>query len=201
MYKVFIQDRPIFFITEGEISNYDGILIPQVLGEKHNAYIRNLVQELPQEISIYILCSDPEAAISTFFEGFELIEAAGGIVRRKNKYLFIKRFGKWDLPKGKMDEGETPEITAQREIEEECGIAGPELKDLLLITYHTYAYQGRPTLKKTYWYAMTYDGPKDVKPQEEEGITKVSWKSKDKIGKVLDNTYGNITDVLNAYFG
>lgn len=200
MYKVFIQDRPIFFITEDEISNNTGIFVPQSLAEKHNAYLQNLVQETPQDLSIFILCTDPDSALSLFFEGFDRVEAAGGIVKRKDKYLFIKRFGMWDLPKGKMDPGETPEITAKREIEEECGIQNPEVKELILITYHTYLYKGIPTIKKTYWYELTYDGPKEVKPQEEEGITKVSWKGKDKLEKVLQQTYGSIQDVLSAYF-
>ena len=33
-------------------------------------------------------------------------------------------------------------------------------------------------------------------PQIEEGITKVSWVSKDKISEKLKNSHGNISDVL-----
>jgi len=37
--------------------------------------------------------------------------------------LFIYRFNKWDLPKGKLDNGESVSECAIREVEEECGIA------------------------------------------------------------------------------
>lgn len=201
MYKVFIQDKPLFFIQTDEFSNYHGIFIPESLGETHRAHFLKMISELPEGISAYVLCKDPEAAIDTFFDDHDLVEAAGGIVKRKHKYLFIKRNGLWDLPKGKMDDGETPEMCASREIEEECGIKRPVVKALITITYHTYSYHGIPTLKKTYWYELSYNGLKDVKPQLEEGITKVSWKKREKLNKVLENTYNSIRDVASIYFG
>lgn len=200
MYKVFIQDKPIFFIQNNDFSHYNGIFIPENLGKNHHAYFADLAKNLPEGLSVYVLCEDPARTVETFFSDHVLEEAAGGIVKRKNKYLFIKRNGLWDLPKGKMDEGETPEITARREIEEECGIVAPVVKDLILITYHTFSFRGRPTLKKTYWYELTYDGPKEVSPQLEEGITKVSWKKSDKLDKALANTYNSIRDVVHTYF-
>lgn len=200
MYKVFIQDRPIFFISAEEISNFKGIFIPESLGETHGQYFIDLVPQLPEDISIYVTCQSPETAIDLFFENYDMVEAAGGIVKRKEKYLFIKRNGIWDLPKGKMDDEETPELTARREIQEECGIRKPVVNDLILITYHTYSYHGTPTIKKTYWFEMSYNGTKEVKPQLEEGITKVSWKSKEKAEKIMEKTYASIKDVLNAYF-
>ena len=200
MYKVFIQDKPIFFISEDEITNNDGIFIRSSLALEHRDYVLRKVAKLPAGMSVYIVADDPASGIESFFSEYEMIEAAGGIVKRKDEYLFIKRNGLWDIPKGKMEAGEEPEISAIREIEEECGIKGPEVNDLVLITYHTYAYKGIPTIKKTYWFALTYDGPKKGKPQLEEGITKVSWKKAEKLEKVLENTYASITDVVHAYF-
>ncbi len=200
MYKVFIQDRPIFFISTDEISNYTGIFVPESLGESHNDYFINLVSNLPEDISLYITCQNPETAIDVFFDNYDMVEAAGGIVKRKDKYLFIKRNGIWDLPKGKMEDGETPQIAAKREVQEECGIRNPVVKELIMITYHTYSYHGTPTIKKTYWFELDFDGQKDVKPQLEEGITKVSWKDKKKAEKVMGKTYNSIKDVLEKYF-
>lgn len=55
--------------------------------------------------------------------------SAGGIVFRGGGagteiLLMRDRFGKWTLPKGHQDPGETIEGTALREIEEETGISG-----------------------------------------------------------------------------
>lgn len=200
MYKVFIQNRPIFFISEDEISNFNGFFISGALASLHNDYIINLVKEVPEDLFIYIVCNDPLKEIDDFFHGFDRIEAAGGIVKRKKKYLFIKRNDMWDLPKGKIEPGEQPKIAAQREIEEECGIVGPKVKGLILITYHVYCFKDIPTVKKTYWYELSYDGPKEVTPQLEEGITEVIWKKSDDIDDIYTGTFESIKDVLSAYF-
>jgi len=200
MYKVFIQDRPIFFISSAEIKNFEGIFITQDAANQMQGLILDLVDKTPRDIYVFITGEDPALGIETFFAGYDQVEAAGGIVKRKDKYLFIKRNGRWDIPKGKMEKGENPRETAQREIEEECGIEGPKVEGLILVTYHTYDYKGKPTIKKTYWYELTYDGPRKGTPQLEEGITKVSWKSMDKIDKVLENTFVSIVDVIAAYF-
>ena len=55
------------------------------------------------------------------------VEAAGGYVVRRTpkgnlKVLTIFRRGLWDLPKGKLDPGESPEKGAVREVSEEVGI-------------------------------------------------------------------------------
>ena len=53
------------------------------------------------------------------------VPAAGGIVQNEHReVLFIFRKGKWDLPKGKMEKAERPEVAAIREVEEECGVTG-----------------------------------------------------------------------------
>ena len=56
------------------------------------------------------------------------IEAAGGIIiSEKGELLMIFRRGKWDLPKGKIDQGETPPQAAIREVKEETGLSMVEL--------------------------------------------------------------------------
>ena len=127
-----------------------------------------------------------------------MIEAAGGLVFNKDgDILMIFRNGKWDLPKGKLEIGESIEECAIREVEEECGIVGLDIIEKLLETYHTYNMDGEEVLKKTYWYKMKTDYSAKLIPQLEEGITKVSWVDKDQISKKLKNSYGNISDVLN----
>ena len=126
-----------------------------------------------------------------------MIEAAGGLVfNKEEQILMIFRNGKWDLPKGKLEIGESVEECAIREVEEECGIYGLDIIDKLLETYHTYSLKGEEILKRTYWYKMRTDFDGELVPQIEEGITKVSWVSKDQISEKLKNSYGNISDVL-----
>ena len=108
----------------------------------------------------------------------------------------IFRNGKWDLPKGKLEEGENKKQCAIREVEEECGIVGLNIIEKLLETYHTYNLSGKNILKRTYWYKMKTNFDGELVPQIEEGITKVSWVSKDQISEKLKNSYGNISDVL-----
>ena len=52
--------------------------------------------------------------------------AAGGIIEQEGKYLLIQEarediHGKWNLPAGRLDPGETVSEAAKREIYEECG--------------------------------------------------------------------------------
>jgi 8-oxo-dGTP pyrophosphatase MutT (NUDIX family) len=200
MYKVFIQERPLNFISADEISKYRGFFIHNVTGEKHKQYVLNILRTMPSDIQMFIISKNPLEALRNFFKEYEFIEAAGGIVKRKDKFLFIKRNGLWDLPKGKLEEGEKPEIAAIREVEEECGIFNLKLGRLIYITLHTYNYEGVPTLKKTYWYEMNYKGPKQGIPQEDEGITKIAWVDFDAIPKKYQKTYASLRNLLNLYF-
>jgi len=127
-----------------------------------------------------------------------MIEAAGGLVfNNDGDILMIFRNGKWDLPKGKLEIGESVEECAIREVEEECGILDLIIENKIKDTYHTYVLEGENILKKTYWYKMKTDYSAKLVPQIEEGITKASWVDKDQISKKLKNSYGNISDVLN----
>lgn len=199
MYKVFIQNKPLFFISTKEIEHVSGFFIRDGLALSDKSLIINTLKYLPKNLPLYVTCESPLESFQLFFNEHEKIEAAGGIVERKNKILFIKRNGVWDIPKGKLEKNETPEIGAIREIEEECGIIGPIITKPLTITYHTYEFQGKPTLKKTYWFLLNYSGTKTVKAQKEEGISKVIWKNKHKLTSILNNTYASIADVIEKY--
>lgn len=145
-----------------------------------------------------IICDNPKKKMTIFFENFKWIEAAGGIVFSDQAYLFIKRNGLWDIPKGKMESNESPEITAIREIQEECGLKGElTIQKKLVETFHTYEFKGKSVLKKTYWFLLEYIGDKTSQPQLEEGITEVNWLKKEEFHLVRENTYASINDVLS----
>ena len=136
--------------------------------------------------------------ISKFFSFYQLIEAAGGLVKnKKGEYLFIFRNGKWDLPKGKIEKGESVETAAIREVEEECGIGKLKIIKEIESTYHIYYLKGKEVLKRTYWFEMNCKDESALVPQLEEGITEVKWLSKNNLNQVLENTYESVKEVMD----
>jgi hypothetical protein len=138
-----------------------------------------------------------------FTHMFKVIEAAGGLVKNKNnELLFIRRMGKWDLPKGKIEKGESLEQAALREVEEETGLKELILEEFLNNTFHIYTERnGEKILKTTYWFKMTYVGNSQPIPQKEEGISEVSWKNEEMINnEVMRMTFENIRLILDNYW-
>ena len=126
-------------------------------------------------------------------------QAAGGVVFNQNQdLLWIFRLGNWDLPKGKMEAGESIEETAKREVEEECGISNLSITKRLSDTYHMYFHK-EYILKVTYWFEMKYDGNETLKPQTEEGISDIQWIAEKDWEEPLKNTYANILSLLEPY--
>lgn len=124
--------------------------------------------------------------------------AAGGFVRKTNSFLMIRRLGKWDLPKGKIEKGEDPEQAAIREVEEECGVVARSL-GFLCDTHHMYMRKGRLFIKKTSWYLMENLDDAKMHGQAEEGITEVDWFNRKMLETNLIHSYGNIEDVFLNY--
>jgi ADP-ribose pyrophosphatase YjhB (NUDIX family) len=191
-YKVFIEEKVIYFTNEEmlDLPKYEG-LEP----ENFQALKESLVEPEYQFIS-----PNPKSALKYFFSKFKKIKAAGGIVKSGDKQLFIKRNGKWDIPKGKMEKGEKPRETAIREIQEECGLEGVlTIESKLMKTYHCYFMYEQSVLKKTTWFILNYEGSNEVQAQAEEGITEVVWLKKNQLSKVKKNTYSSVRDVLEYY--
>lgn len=199
MYKVFIDNTPLYIVEE------IGEMLPNAvyIHSENITSIQQAIFAFSKKVKlshpIYVVSEKPESTFAKLFQGFEYIEASGGIVQREDRFLFIKRNGFWDIPKGKLETGEDPKLGAIREIEEECGIVGPKIDHLITTTFHTYKIKNKPKIKKTFWYALDYDGPKEVVGQLEEGITKVKWFKKSDLDKVRSRTFESILDVLDAY--
>jgi 8-oxo-dGTP pyrophosphatase MutT (NUDIX family) len=160
---------------------------------------RNYIDQISKKTSpaeIIINCANEEETLIVIFSFFKEIAAAGGVVmNERNEILFIHRKGKWDLPKGKIEVGETAKQAAIREAREECGLKNLEIIEQLSTTYHTYMEDDQILLKETFWYLMkTFD--KELIPQTEEGITKAEWKGIAAKQEVYSNTYSSVKDVL-----
>ncbi len=199
MYKIFINDKP--FILAPATNSFER-------GHGSLLIARSELQNMRQAVDLMSLSAvsnltvtgDVEAIWKEFLQHFKLIDAAGGVVKNKeNKLLFIFRLGKWDLPKGKVDKGETIEQAALREVEEECGIGKLKITKKLLTTYHTYSLKGKNIVKASHWYCMTTTDNTPLKPQTEENITDARWVSAAEIPLLLKDAYPSIAEVINKY--
>jgi 8-oxo-dGTP pyrophosphatase MutT (NUDIX family) len=140
-------------------------------------------------------------ACKAFNSIFTRVEAAGGIVRNANReYLFIKRLGIWDLPKGKLHKKESAPDGALREVTEETGLSNLTLTRQLQSTYHIYTdRKGREVLKETFWFEMRCNEDQKLVPQLEEDITEVKWFGADELNIPVQNTYASLRQLLEAY--
>ena len=155
----------------------------------------------PDAQELIVETSNLEKGLEKIRKCFKYIYAAGGLIEKNEAYLFIYRLKRWDLPKGKLEMGESPEEAGIRECEEECGITQLTITKTLEPTYHIYKHKGGYALKKTYWYAMQTKHEGQLVPQIEESIERVEWFTKDQIQEqVISNTYPAILDVIKNIF-
>lgn len=194
MYKVFVNEKELFLSKSPK--NYEKVFSYE--GTETIEMGIDLLQNTSCA-SVNIYFEDVEHMWNDFRRSSIIIEAAGGIVKNEEQeILFIKRLGKWDLPKGKIEVGESSEVASLREVEEETAIKNLKLIDFLTSTYHIYIdrYQ-QNILKITHWYSMNHHGKEIAKPQYEEGITEVSWKTQEEIlAEVYPSTFRNIKMIL-----
>jgi 8-oxo-dGTP pyrophosphatase MutT (NUDIX family) len=158
---------------------------------------------------MYIIVHEPSGlAIFTKEDEWQLflsdkliIEAGGGMVfNPKGELLMMFRRGQWDMPKGKLDKGETIEACALREVEEETGISNLRLCGKLQTTYHTYSFQGKTVLKPSHWYKMEYAGAEDLVPQIEEDITELRWVDKVEAAELAQKAFPSIREMIKKYY-
>ncbi len=131
-------------------------------------------------------------------EKTKIIAGGGLVLNDAGELLMIYRRGKWDLPKGKLDEGETIEECAVREVEEETGVMGIERGELISVSYHEYfdPYLKEDVIKETHWYAMKVSGAQVLVPQAEEDITGIKWVKGDELEDCLKDSYPNVVEVV-----
>jgi 8-oxo-dGTP pyrophosphatase MutT (NUDIX family) len=210
--KIYFNDKPLFLTDEmtEEIQGYahhdDAILIDEFSHPAVNAMIHEMRRE-KVHAGIFIH-SDLATLKKAFWKKFNLVQAGGGLVNNgAQAWLFMLRRGKWDLPKGKLDAGETLEQCAVREVGEETGLSAVRPDAPLLITYHTYDENGKHILKETHWYRMSVSGSQAAIPvpdqriakfQADEAITEIVWADKERVAVLITNTSPSIIDVLKA---
>ena len=189
MYKVFVNESQLILTNKlSDIASNKYFL----LNQKSITAAIDLLAKNKASVA-YIYHPNNEEILNKFTKKIPLVVAAGGVVtNREGKVLFIYRNDKWDLPKGKIDKGETIEECALREVAEETGVQGLKIENILKTTYHVFKRNGTYKLKEVHWFAMKTSYKGELVGQLDEGIEKVKWKGPVKIAKALENSYANI---------
>jgi 8-oxo-dGTP pyrophosphatase MutT (NUDIX family) len=156
--------------------------------------------KLPHLQSITLITDDKDGLKELIKQQYKVLKAAGGVVQNEfGQILMMYRLKTWDLPKGKLDKGESSKVAAIREVEEECGVKA-KLGEKICTTFHTYTYKNEDILKQTKWYEMKLIDDSKMKPQTEEDIEKLEWMGKEKVKSALINSYSSIRYVLKKYY-
>lgn len=185
-------------ITRAKLIHH--VWVKNVREAAFDALLKYLNSKVPIGIlSLHITAYDYDS-IKAYLQGkFKIIKAAGGLVRKKDKFLMIYRMKKWDLPKGKREKKEKYLETAVREVAEECSVSvkiGPKI----CTTWHTYTMNRRAMLKKTKWYAMDLQDDSKMTPRIEEDIEELRWMSSKEVYHALDHSYKSIHFVFEKYY-
>ncbi|MEX0995531.1 MAG: NUDIX domain-containing protein [Flavobacteriaceae bacterium] len=193
MYKVFVNDKPIYLTSEMVFQEEAKCLMLK------DVDLEEVVKKVVKNKwpLVYLYYPNGEQLIQKLKKKIPVVVAAGGLVRNEsNEILFIKRNGKWDLPKGRVEGDETIENAALRETEEETGVTGLEIVKPLQITYHFFNRNEKLKLKETYWFEMKTSFTGKLAPEKSEGIQKAVWKNPKKTLKALRKSYANIKELF-----
>lgn len=199
--KIYFQNKPLFLCDDidEEIGPYvhhdDAVFVDEFSTPAINSMLHEMREpKIHAGILYHTKIDDLKKAV---WKKFKVILAAGGVVLNQQKdILFIHRRGKWDLPKGKLDDKESLEVCAVREVKEETGLKEVKLIEPLLTTYHTYDESGKHILKESHWYLMHADAKQALKPQTEEDITEIKWVPQNELEPYLKNSFVLIKDIL-----
>lgn len=217
---IFFDDRPVTLIRSSELSHRDSthfdsivdlrltklktihldghILLLNTTSSLVSQIIQLLQVNPPKELLSITLATDDKSAVEEKIKGmFKVIKAAGGVVAKENQWLMIYRRKKWDLPKGKLDKGESSKLAAVREIEEETGVKAL-IQKKICTTWHTYTYNNSKILKRTKWYLLECVDDSKMNPQADEEIEKLEWVTPPKAQNLLINSFSSIRYVVDC---
>lgn len=202
-YKIFL-DSNVVFLEDEAYWNFKGYIIREkeqfinFENEEQIAQLLPVIQEKYTQYTFFIIAKDLDALKRAFFSQFKLIIAGGGVTYNKaGDILMIFRNGYWDLPKGKIENGESIMEGSKREVKEETGVKIKDIWQKIACTYHTYNFQNKTILKETHWFSMRGKSNAILKPQHKEGVEEVRWVKETELPLYLEKAYPNIRDVIN----
>jgi 8-oxo-dGTP pyrophosphatase MutT (NUDIX family)/RNA:NAD 2'-phosphotransferase (TPT1/KptA family) len=135
---------------------------------------------------LFLASNIPLRHVLNLRDGFTEQASAGGFVvdwstgaPRIGLIRVARRHGAtWEVAKGKLEDGEPPEIAAVREMREEMGITVPvrDVRGLGSVRYGFYTREGTPRLKTIHLFLIELAEPfDDFAPLGDEGIEEVRW--------------------------
>jgi len=201
--KIYYNDKPIILTTDR-----DAYVAADPGAEEHDVHtgatLRSFTQAL-QELDrpgirgVIIEDVSEDSLLEQLHAMYVPIQAGGGVVyNEEGAVLMIYRRGKWDLPKGKLDQGEQIDDCALREVAEETGLHTLVLDEKICDTYHIYTQGGEQMLKQTSWYRMKGSAADKLRPQKEENIIEARWVSEAELAPLAAKSYEAIREVLTA---
>jgi len=194
MYKVFVNQKEIILTSTAPKGK--GVKVLPLKSTPFKNIIR--IIRTTRVKRLYLTHDNPKKLLSGFKKKLPVTIAAGGVVQHEEgKLLFIYRKKRWDLPKGRVDKGETLEGAAKREVKEETGVKKIKVGKLAGVTYHVFIRNNRYQLKETHWFFMKTNYKGVLTPEIKEDITKATWKNKSKTAKAIKKTYPNIEDLFD----
>ena len=166
----------------------------------HELSPANIVKIFATYDAVLCIADDVRAAFDGWASQFKFVRASGGIVvAPSGEAVVIGRSGRWDLPKGHIETGESEEACAVREIEEETGVRGAEIETFLCNTMHAYNVYGEWELKQTAWFLLTVTATTPLTPQRSEGIVQAEWCDERLRRKNMQTAYATIRQVFACY--
>jgi 8-oxo-dGTP pyrophosphatase MutT (NUDIX family) len=200
MIKIYVNETPIILATSEEAKAFSPskTVIKSRYQGKHK-YLYHFIDNLEKgkKVDAMVIHSNQfDVLKSHFWDVMKVKEAGGGVVfNDKKELLLISRGGYWDMAKGHIEAGETPEMAAVREVEEETGLKNIELGDFFHTTYHVFRNKkDKRVLKVSHWFKMISNDT-NFTPQTEENVEKVAWISPEK-ARELRPIYRNILDLI-----
>jgi 8-oxo-dGTP pyrophosphatase MutT (NUDIX family) len=195
---IYLNERPLVIVANPEDASpkYTGIT---TFEQPDKETIESTLQALEtgKSSAAIFVSPNPKELLEQITSYFTVLVAAGGLITNsEEEILLMFRRGKWDLPKGKQDDGEDLETCALREVEEETGLHSITLEHKITETMHFYTFKEKRVLKHTYWYKMQFTGTELTIPQIEEDILDIQWVKPEHLNKYLKFSYQNITDVF-----
>ena len=202
--KVYFNEKPLYLcdaIDEemAAVRQHEGVVFNDQFSDKA---VESMLHEMRRPAVHFSIFQhrDLDELRQAFWKHFTVIQAGGGLVLNENdEILMIFRRGSWDLPKGKLDDGESIDACAIREVKEDTGLVDVRLKNALLITYHVYRENDEHILKESHWYRMKASGDTTLIPQTEEQITDIRWVSLEEAVALAKGSFPSIRDVIQAF--
>ncbi|REA63124.1 NUDIX hydrolase [Dyadobacter luteus] len=217
---IFFDDRPFKIVRTNQISETDTAQFDRIVDLRLTKLTKSLLtghvlflnttastavqaisileKEMPGDLLSLTMATREKSEVEDKIKGlFKVIKAAGGVVVKDGKWLFMFRRKKWDLPKGKLDKGENSKQAAVREIEEETGVKAV-IRDRVCTTWHTYSLNNSRILKRTKWYLLDCTDDSAMAPQADEQIEKLSWLTQTEGQAILVNSFSSIRYVVDS---